>query len=160
MERLLTIPGVQHRTAEVIVAEIGLDMSQFASAAHLAGWAGLCPGNHESAGKRRSGKTRKGSTWLRTALIESGTAAGRTKATALGARYRRLMRHRGHEKAVVAVGRHILEISFHILATGPTYRELGPDYFTRVHAERTKRRCLRQLAQLGYQVALSTKEAA
>jgi transposase len=161
LERLMTIPAVKRRTAEVIVAEIGLDMDRFGSAARLTSWAGVCPGNHESAGKRRSGKTRKGSKWLRTALIESGTAASHTKATALGARYRRLASRRGHKKAVLATGRHILEISFHILSSpDATYRELGPDYFDRLHTQRTKRRCLRQLANLGYEVTLSTREAA
>jgi transposase len=154
VERLMTIPGVQRRTAETILAEIGPDMTQFPSAAHLASWAGMCPGNNESAGKRRTGKTRKGSKWLRTSLIEAGNAAGRTKATALGARYRRIMPHRGHRKAVVAVGRHILEISYHLLARGQTYQELGIDYFDRYHAERVKQRCIRQLERLGLQVTV------
>jgi len=111
VERLMTIPGVQRRTAETILAEIGTDMAVFPTAGHLASWAGMCPGNNESAGKRRSGKTRKGSKWLRTSLIEAANAAARTKATALGARYRRILPHRGHRKAIVAVGRHILEIT-------------------------------------------------
>lgn len=155
LERLSTIPGVQRRTAEVIVAEVGLDMSQFPSAAHLASWAGMCPGNHQSAGKRRGGKTRKGSKWLRGALIEAGNAASRTKGTALGARYRRLVRHLGHRKAVVAVGRQILEISYHLLAKQITYRELGVDYFDRRYSERVKQRCIRQLERLGHQVTLT-----
>ena len=160
VERLLTIPGVQRRTAETILAEIGTDMTRFPSAAHLASWAGMCPGNDESAGKRRSGKRRKGSTWLRTGLTEAGNAAARTKATALGARYRRIMPHRGHRKAVVAVGRHILEISYHLLATATTYHELGADYFDRRHAERVQRRCLRQLERLGLRVTLTPAPAA
>jgi transposase len=104
VERLITIPGVQRRTAEVMVAEIGADMSRSPSAAHLSSWAGMCPGNHESAGKRRSGKTRRGNRWIRTALVEAG-GAGRTKHTALGARYRRLRGHLEHGRAVLAVGR-------------------------------------------------------
>jgi transposase len=155
VERLMTIPGVQRRTAETILAELGTDMAQFPSAAHLASWAGMCPGNNESAGKRRTGKTRKGSKWLRTSLIEAGNAAARTKATALGARYRRILPHRGHRKAVVAVGRHILEISYHILRTDQTYHELGPDYFDRRHAERVQQRCIRQLERLGLQVTIA-----
>jgi transposase len=160
VERLMTIPGVQRRTAETILAEIGADMTVFPSAGHLASWAGMCPGNDESAGKRRSGKTRKGSQWLRTSLIEAGNAAGRTKATALGARYRRILPHRGHRKAVVAVGRHILEISYHLLRTDRTYEELGVDYFDRRHAERLQRRCIRQLERLGLQVSVTPAPAA
>src|SRR3989441_491666 len=160
VERLMTIPGVQRRTAETILAEIGTDMAVFPTAGHLASWAGMCPGNNESAGKRRSGKTRKGSKWLRTSLIEAAKAAARTKATALGARYRRILPHRGHRKAIVAVGRHILEISHHLLRTDRTYQELGPDYFDRRHAERLQRRCIRQLEQLGLQVTITPASAA
>jgi transposase len=160
VERLITIPGVQRRTAEVVVAEIGADMSRFPSAAHLSSWAGMCPGNHESAGKRRSGKTRRGNRWLRTALVEAGAAAGRTKHTALGARYRRLRAHLGHGRAVLAVGRHVLEIAYHLMAEANTYRELGTDYFDRYRAERLKRRSLEQLRRLGYQVTLTPLETA
>jgi transposase len=155
VERLLTIPGVRRRTAEVIIAEIGLDMRQFASAAQLVSWAGICPGNRESAGKRRSGKTRKGSKWLRAALAEAATAAARTRATALGARYRRLARHLGHKKAVIAVARQLLEISYHLLVQRTVYRELGVDYFDRRYSERVKQRCIRQLERLGNRVTLS-----
>jgi transposase len=155
VERLITIPGVQRRTAQVLVAEIGADMTRFPSAAHLSSWAGMCPGNHESAGKRRSGKTRRGNRWLRTALVEAGGAAGRTKRTALGARYHRLRAHVGHGRAVFAVGRQVLEIAYHLLREPTTYRELGTDYFDRYRAERLKRRSLAQLQRLGYQVALT-----
>ena len=155
VERLITIPGVQRRTAEVLVAEIGADVSRFPSAAHLSSWAGMCPGNHESAGKRRSGKTRRGNRWLRTVLVEAGRAAGRTKRTALGARYRRLRTHLGHGRAVLAVGRQVLEIAYRLLAEPTTYRELGTDYFDRYRAERLKRRSLAQLQRLGYQVTLT-----
>ena len=154
-QRLITIPGVQRRTAEVMVAEIGTDMSRFESAAHLSSWAGMCPGNRESAGKRRSGKTRKGSKCLRTALIEPGSAAARTKGTALGARYRRLVRHLGHKKAVVATGRQILEIAYHLLSRAASYQELGVDYFDRRYSERVKQRCIRQLERLGHHVTLT-----
>jgi transposase len=160
LERLMTIPTVSRRTAEVIIAETGADMSHFPSAAHLTSWAGMCPGNHESAGKRRSGKTRKGSKWLRGALVEIDNVAVRSKNTAIGARYRRIMRHRGHSKAVVAVGRHILTLSYYILSTGSTYRELGPDYFDRGQSERLKRRCVRTLERLGHQVTLAPLPAA
>ncbi|MGO9452807.1 MAG: transposase, partial [Candidatus Binataceae bacterium] len=127
---------------------------------HLASWAGMCPGNHESAGKRRSGKTRRGNRWLRTALVEAGGAAGRTKHTALGALYRRLRGHAGHGRAVLAVGRHVLEIAYHLLAEPTTYRDLGTDYFDRHRAERLKRRSLAQLQSLGYQVTLASVSTA
>ena len=104
MTLLCTIPGVQQRTAEVLIAEIGVDMSAFPTAKHLASWAGVCPGNDESAGKRRSGKTRKGSKWLRANLTEAATAASRTKDTYLAAQYQRLRARRGHSKAITAVG--------------------------------------------------------
>jgi transposase len=154
VERLKTIPGVQQRTAEVIVAEIGVDMSRFPTAAHLASWAGMCPGNNESAGKRKSGRTRKGNKWLRMALIESGQAAARTIDTALSARHRRIMRHRGYQRAVVAVGHEILVISHTLIARATTYQELGPAYFDRRQAERTIRRCVHTLERLGHKVTI------
>lgn len=155
MRVLTAIPGVKRNTAHVIVAETGVDMGRFASAAQLESWAGMCPGNNESAGKRRTGKTRKGSKWLRQALVEAANAAIRKKGTALGARYRRLLRHLGHRKAVFAVGRQILEISYHLLANRTTYQELGVDYFDRRYSERVKQRCIRQLERLGHQVTLT-----
>src|SRR5436305_3040491 len=110
-----TIPGVGRETAEALIAEIGVDMSQFPSAAHLASWAGMCPGNHDSAGKRKSGKTRKGSRWLRATLVNAAHAAGRTKHTAVGARYRALVARRGKKRGAVAVGHTILLIAYHVL---------------------------------------------
>ncbi len=155
VERLISIPGLQRRTAEVMLAEIGTNMSQFPSAAHLSSWAGMCPGNHESAGKRRSGKTRRGNRWIRTALVEAGGAAGRTKRTALGARYRRLRGHVAHGRAALAVGRNILEIAYHLLSEQTIYRELGIEYFDRYLAERLKGRSFTQLQRLGSQVTLT-----
>lgn len=160
VERLQTIPGVKQRTVEVLVAEIGTEMSRFPTPGHLASWAGMCPGNNESGGKRKSGKTRKGSKWLRMALVEAGQAAARTKDTALSARYRRIMRHRGHRKAVVAVGHEILVIAHALIARQATYHELGADYLDRRHAERTTRRCVRLLEKLGHRVTLEPATAA
>jgi transposase len=118
LTHLDTVPGIHKRTAEVVIAELGVDMSFFPSDRHLASWAGLCPGSHESAGKHKSGTTRKGNRWLRIALIEAALGAIRTKDSALAARYRRVMRHRGHNKAVVAVAHAILRAIYHLLAEG------------------------------------------
>ena len=131
VELLRSIPGVQRRTAEVIVAEIGTDMSVFPSAKHLASWAGQCPGNHQSAGKRRSGKTRNGSKWLDWALEESALAAVRSKDVYLAAQYQRLRARRGHKKALGAVKHSILVACWHMLSTGELYADLGGDYFER-----------------------------
>jgi len=153
--RLDTIHGVNKRTAEVIIAEIGVDMRVFPTAGHLASWAGLCPGNNESAGKHRSGKTRKGDPWLRAALVEAALAAStRSNRSAFGARYRRIMPHRGHKKAVVAVARAILETAYHLLARQTTYQEPGRDYYERRHAEHVRRRAIQALERQGYRVTL------
>lgn len=151
---LTTIPGVGRRNAVTIFAETGGDMSHFPTAAHLCSWGAMCPGQNESGGKRRSGKTREGNRFLRGALIESGLAATRAKATALQARYFRVKRHRGHKKAVVAVGHQILEIAFYVMRDGVTYQELGANYFDLRNRERTLRRNVRQLEALGYRVTL------
>jgi transposase len=127
LARLDTIHGVARRTAEVLIAELGVDMSQFPSDRHLASWAGLCPGNNESAGKHKSGKTRRGNRWLRAALTEAALAAIRTSNSAFTARYRRIMRHRGHKKAVLAVAHAMLVTAYHVLARQTTYQELGAD---------------------------------
>jgi len=128
---LMTIPGVKQSTAEVLIAEIGVDMNAFPTPKHLASWAGMCPGNDESAGKRRSGKTRKGSKWLRATLTEAALAATRTKNTYLAAQYQRLRGRRGHSKALTAVGHSILTAAWHMLQTGELYRDLGGDYYAR-----------------------------
>jgi transposase len=152
--QLDTIPGIARRTAEVLLAEIGPDMSPFPSDRHLASWVGICPGNRESAGKHKSGKTRKGNHWLRMALIEAALAAIRTKDCALAARYRRVMRHRGHKKAVVAVAHAMLRAVYHVLQHGVPYRELGPDYYDRRHAHRVTHRAIEMLQRQGYRVVL------
>jgi transposase len=155
LTQLDTVPGIARRTAEaIIIAELGIDMTVFPSEHHLASWAGMCPGNHESAGKHKSGKTRKGNRWLRTALVEAAAAAIRTKDSALAARYRRAMRHRGHKKAVVAVAHAMLRAVYHVLADGTPYRDPGPDYYDRRHAQRVTRRAIELLERQGYHVVL------
>ena len=152
---LRTIPGVDRRTAEAVVAEIGVDMSRFGAAGRLASWAGWCPGNNESAGRHGSGKTRKGSKWLHTYLTQAAKAAARTKDTYLGAQYARLRGRRGPARATVAVGHSILVAAYHILDRHEPYRELGPDYFRRRHSrEHQTRRLVRQIEALGYHVRL------
>ena len=158
MVRLDTIPGVSRRIAEVLVAEIGVAIDRFATPGHLASWAGMCPGNDESAGKRRSGKTRKGSPALRCALVQAAHAAGRTKSTYLGAQYRRLSTRRGPKKAVVAVGHSILVVVFHLLARGTAYHDLGPLYFDERDRDAVRRRLVGRLEKLGYTV--TTQHAA
>jgi transposase len=154
LNRLDSIPGINRRTAEVIIAEIGVDMGAFPSAAHLASWAALCPGNNESAGKHKSGKTRKGNRWLRTALIEAAAGASRAKESALQARFRRVLRHRGPKKAVVALAHTLLRIVYHVLADGTVYRDLGGDYHDRRHRQRVARRAILLLEGQGYRVTL------
>jgi transposase len=149
-----TIPGVDRIGAVSIVAETGGDMSRFPTAGHLCSWAAMCPGQNESAGKRRSGKTRKGNRYLRATLIQAGLGAMRKKGSALQARYHRVKRLRGHKKAVVAVGHQILEIAFYLMRDGVTYQEFGADYFDRRHAERAVRRHVRQLEALGFHVTI------
>lgn len=149
-----TIPGVDRIGAVSIVAETGGDMRHFPTAGHLCSWGAICPGHDESAGKRRSGKTRKGNRYLRRTLIQAALGATRKNGSALQARYHRVKRHRGHKKAVVAVGHQILEIAYYIMRDGVTYHELGADYFDRRHAERAVRRHVRQLEALGFHVTI------
>jgi transposase len=160
LERLDSIPGVGRRTAEVLVAEIGADMARFPSAAHLASWAGLCPGSDESAGKRRSGRTRKGNRWLRTALVEAAQAAARTRDTYLAAQHRRLAARRGRKKATVAVGHTILVIAYYLLrGPGDVYRDLGGGYFDQRARGAVERRLVGRLERLGYRVTLTPSAA-
>lgn len=159
LDRLDTIPGVGRRTAQILVAEVGLDMRRFPSAAHLASWAGMCPGNNESAGKRKTGKTRKGDRWLRTALIEAAHAAGRTRSSYLGAQYRRLLTRRGKKKAAVAVGHTILAIAYHLLSRQTDYIDLGVTYFDHHDEQHVKQRLVHRLEALGYTVQLNPSAA-
>jgi transposase len=153
--RLDTIPGVGRSVAEALVAEIGSDLTRFPNAKHLASWAGLCPGNNESAGKRYSGKTRKGSPWLRACLVQAAHAAARTKGTYLAAQYRRLAARRGRAKAAVAVAHSILIIVYHVLTEGTVYCDLGANYFDERDRQAVERRLVHRLEGLGYTVSLT-----
>jgi transposase len=155
---LCTIPGIAERTAQNVIAEIGVDMSVFPSAAHLASWAGQCPGNDQSAGKRRSGRTRKGSKWLNIALKEAAMGATRTTDSYLQALYRRKKAQGGHNKAIGAVKHSIICAIWHMLKTGEIYTDLGPDHLARRNPQRQTKRLLAQLERLGHSVTL--REAA
>jgi len=160
IDLLKTIPGVDQKTAELIVAEIGIDMSRFPTHRHLASWAGLCPGNNESAGKRKSGKIRKGDRWLKRGLTESSWAVGRTHNTYLSALYHRMARRRGKKKAVVAVAHTMLVIIYHMLKHELPYHELGADYFDRLNVTYIKNHFTKRLEGLGYKVTLEPIPAA
>lgn len=149
-----TIPGINRIGAISLLAETGGDMQRFPSAAHLCSWGGMCPGHDESAGKRRTGRTRKANGYLRSTLIQAGVAASRKKHSALQARYLRVKRHRGHKRAVVATGHQILEIAYYVMRDGVAYHELGATYFERRDRERTVRRHVKQLEALGYNVTV------
>lgn len=154
LELLDTIPGVGLRTAEQLIAEIGVDMERFATQAHVASWAGVAPGNNESAGKRKSGRTRKGNKFLRTTLTESARAAARTKNTYLSAQYRRIAARRGGNRAAIAVGHTILVIAYHILKKGQPFKELGADYFDQRRKKAVVNNAVKRLESLGYKVTI------
>jgi len=159
-ERLQTIPGVSQRVAETLVAEVGPKMEQFPTAAHLASWAGMCSGNNESAGKRRSGRTVKGNRWLKRILVQAAWAASHTKGTYLQAQYRRLAKRRGCKRALVAVGHTLLVIAYHVLKRGTTYQELGADFLDRLEPARLTRQLVKRLEALGHKVTLEPCPAA
>jgi transposase len=154
IERLSTIPGVGRRTAETLLAEVGADMTRFPSSRHLASWAGMCPGNHESAGKRSSGRTRKGSPWLRGILIDAAHGAARTTSY-LGAQYQRIAARRGGKRAAVAVGHSQLVIAYHVLRGGEPFHDLGANYFDERDREHVRRRLTHRLEALGYEVTVA-----
>jgi transposase len=154
VELLDTIPGVARQTAQVIVSEIGTDMSRFPTANHLAAWAGVAPGNNESAGKRRSGKTRKGNTPLTTALIQAAHGAAHTRGTYLAAQYHRLAGRRGAKRAAVAVAHSILVIAYYLIQRKEPYREMGADYFDKRRPEASAKRLIKRLENLGYRIAV------
>jgi transposase len=158
-DHLDTITGVGKRAAECIIAEIGVDMSVFPTAAHLASWAGLCPGNNVTGGKRRSGKTRKGDVWLVEVLVECAWAASRVRDSYLAAQYWRLARRIGKKKAAIAVGHSILVIAWHLLDGDCDYAELGGDFFVRRDSDRARQRAVAQLQALGYHVTLQPAAA-
>lgn len=151
-----TIPGVARATAEAIVGEIGVDMSRFPSADHLASWAGVAPGNHESAGKRRSGRTRKGNKPLRAALNQAAHAAAHTKNTYLSAQYHRLAARRGRKKAIMALMHSILVMAYHMIQRKVPYQELGGNYFDQRRPEYTAQHLVKRLEKLGFQVSLQS----
>jgi transposase len=148
------IPGVDRVVAWTILAEIGKDMNQFPTARHLTSWAGLCPGNHESAGKRASGRTRNGSPWLRAMIVQTAWAASHSKTSYLAAQYRRLAARRGTKRALVALACTILVIIWHILKFDRPYQDLGPDYLDRLKGEQARRYYTKRLQRLGWKVTL------
>jgi transposase len=156
--RLTTIPGISRQVAEVVVAEVGVDMGRFATAGQLASWAGMCPGNNQSAGKRRSGRTTAGDRWLRPALVQAAWGAARSKGTSLAARFRRLAARRGRKRALVAVGHALLGVVWRVLKDGVSYEELGADYFERAQAGRLTKQLVRRLERLGHKVTLEPQE--
>lgn len=155
-----SLPGINQRLAQIIVAEIGPDLQPFEDAEHLASWAGMCPGNNESAGKRKSGRTRNGSPWLRRALIEAAHGAAHTKHKYFQALYRRLASRRGSQRAAVAVGHSLLVTGYHLITRQTAYEDLGGNYFDERDREAVKRRAVRRLEKLGYQVELAPLAAA
>jgi transposase len=154
-----TIPGVSQRTAEILLAEIGTDMTRFPSAKHLASWAGMCPGNYESGGKRLNGKPRKGSRWLRQVLVEAAHVAAKTKQTYLAAQYRRIAARRGKKRALMALGHTILIMVYYVLTRKQPYQDLGTAYFDKLEQHRVQQRLVHRLERLGYQVSLQPSMA-
>jgi len=159
VRRLTTMPGLSPLSAAVVISEIGLDMSRFPSAAHLISWAGLCPKNDESAGKRRSTRLRPGAPWLKTVLVQSAWCAVRVKASYLHALFQRLKARRGPRKAIVAVAAAMLTAVYYMLKRGAAYHDLGPDHFQRTERSRLAARLTRKLGELGFDVTLTQRAA-
>jgi transposase len=154
MKRLDTIPGVNRRVAEILLAEVGVDLRPFPSDRHLAAWAGMCPGQHQSGGKSKGGRTRKGNRWLRRVLVQAAWAASRKQDSYLQAQYRRLAGRRGRKRAAVAVGHTLLVIAYQLLKEGRPYEDLGADYLERLEPERLTRSLVKRLERLGHKVVL------
>jgi transposase len=160
IQAVADIPGFDQRSAQNVLAEIGTDMSCFPTDDHLASWAGICPGSHESGGKRKSGKTTKGSRWLRAALVQSAWAATHTKSSYFRAQYRRLVGRRGKKRALVAVAHSLLVVIYHMLLTGRPFQDLGIDYFDKLDGARIVKGHVKRLESLGYKVTLTAREQA
>ncbi|MDE3178634.1 MAG: IS110 family transposase [Acidobacteriota bacterium] len=160
LERLDAVPGVDRRVAEVVLAEVGPDTTPFPSDQNLASWAGMCPGNEESAGKRRRRRITPGNRWLKRSLVQAAWAASHTKNTYLASQYRRLACRRGKKRALIAVGHSLLVIYYHMLERDIPYAELGGDFLDRLEPDRLKRYHVRRLEKLGYRVTLETGTAA
>jgi len=158
MRRLLTIPGIDRKTAWTIVAEVGVEMSVFPDARHLASWAGLCPGNRESGGKRMSGRSRKANRYVKRAMCQAAWAASHTKHTYLSAFYRRICIRKGAPKAVMALAHHMLVVVYQLLSRGEEYVEMGGDYFDRLNKPKVVARLVTRLTKLGYWVDLRPAE--
>jgi transposase len=159
VELLKTIPGIQDVSAASIIAEIGVDMNQFKDASHLSSWAGLCPGNNQSAGKIKSSRIRKGNTYLKTTITQVAWAVTRTKHSYLGAKYRALIPKKGKKRAVIAIGRKTLVICYHMLKNNIAFEEIGVDFLDKLEPERKARYHEKRLAELGYQVQITKKTA-
>jgi transposase len=153
-ELLMTMPGVDRASACALIAEIGADMSRFASSRHLASWAGLCPGNNESAGKRRSGKSHRGNRWIKGVMTEIAWASTRTKNTYSQTQYRKLAGHRGKKRALVAVANSLLQAAWYMLSHRQTYKDLGAECLQRLNQKHLERSLIRRLEELGHKVIL------
>jgi len=157
---LQTIPGIAERTAQVLLAEVGPDLTPFPTADHLASWAGVCPGNNESAGRRRTGRTRKGNQWLRSGLMQMAWSASRAKDSYLSAHFRRLSARRGAKRAAVAVSHTLLVIVYHVLTRRQPYKDLGANYLDQLAPERLTQQLVKRLERLGHKVTLELPQAA
>ena len=160
IHRLDAVPGVDRRVAEVVLAEVGADMKPFSAHENLASWAGMCPGNEESAGKRRRRRITPGNPWLKPTLAQAAWAASHTKNSYLASQYRRLAGRRGRKRALIAVGHSILVIFYHMLKAGTSYTDLGGDFFDRLQPERLTRYYVKRLERLGHKVTLESRAAA